>query len=138
MYEYGIFIFRRDFRIIDNHGLILLNAKVKEIIPIFIFDPIQIKKNKQYMSNPALQFICECIDNLNNILHNKLHIFYGDPLKIILSIIKNIFFKDKTIAFGFNEDFTKYSSDRDNNIKELLHSKNIDIITCDLITRYVI
>ena len=131
MYDYGIFIFRRDFRIIDNQGLILLKANVNEIIPIFIFDPKQIKKNKQYMSNPALQFICESIDNLNDILNNKLHIFYGDPLKIISSILKNIFFKNKTVAFGFNEDFTKYSIERDNNIKELLRNKNIETISCD-------
>ena len=111
-YDYGIFIFRRDFRLIDNQGLSLLSKEVKEIIPIFIFDPKQIKKNqeiKQYMSNPALQFICESIDDLNESLNNKLHIFHGEPLKIITNIIKHTFFKEKTFVFGFNEDFTRYS-----------------------------
>ena len=132
-YDYGIFIFRRDFRIIDNQGLLLLNENVKEIIPIFIFDPNQIKKKevKQYMSNPALQFICESIDDLDNSLNNKLHIFYGEPLKIITNIIKHTFFKNKTFTIGFNEDFTKYSVERDNSIKDLLNKKNIETITCD-------
>lgn len=132
-YDYGIFIFRRDFRIIDNQGLLLLNENVKEIIPIFIFDPYQIKRKdvKLYMSNPALQFICESIDDLDDTLNNKLHIFYGDPLKVISNIIKNTFFKNKSIAFGFNEDFTKYSIERDNSIKDLLKKKNIDTISCD-------
>jgi deoxyribodipyrimidine photo-lyase len=134
MYDYGIFIFRRDLRIIDNQGLVLLSGIVKEIIPVFIFDTNQIKKTqeiKKYMSNPALQFICESIDDLNNSLHDKLHIFYGDPVKTIANILKNTIFKNKSIVFGFNEDFTKYSIERDNNIKEFLNNNNIDIITCD-------
>lgn len=133
-YDYGIFIFRRDFRIIDNQGLCLLSNNVKEIIPIFIFDPNQIKNThniKQYMSNPALQFICESIDDLNDTLNNKLHIFYDNPLKIISNIIKHSFFKNKSIVFGFNEDFTKYSIERDSAIKDFLNNKNIAIITCD-------
>ena len=133
-YDYGIFIFRRDFRIIDNQGLFLLSQNVKEIIPIFIFDPKQIKKTqeiKQYMSNPALQFICESIDDLNESLNNKLHIFYGEPLKIITNIIKHAFFKNKTFVFGFNEDFTKYSMERDNGIKDFLKNKDIETISCD-------
>jgi deoxyribodipyrimidine photolyase len=34
----GVFIFRRDFRLVDNGGLYFLSEKVDKIIPIFIFD----------------------------------------------------------------------------------------------------
>ena len=36
--EIGFYIFRKDFRIKDNRGLIKLSEKVKFIIPIFIYD----------------------------------------------------------------------------------------------------
>ena len=49
--DYGIFIFRRDLRIVDNQGLILLSENCKEIIPIFIFDPNQIKKTQTINKN---------------------------------------------------------------------------------------
>ena len=68
-YDYGIFIFRKDLRIIDNRGLIKLANECKEIIPIFIFDPYQVdlnSKTKNYLSFHALRFICEGIKDLNN------------------------------------------------------------------------
>ena len=34
-YENGLFIFRRDLRIVDNNGLNLLNSKCKNIYTIF-------------------------------------------------------------------------------------------------------
>ena len=36
-FENGLFIFRRDLRIVDNNGLNLLNEKCKNIYTIFIF-----------------------------------------------------------------------------------------------------
>ena len=42
----SIFIFRRDFRIFDNHGLIKCFEESDEVLLIFIFTPEQITKNK--------------------------------------------------------------------------------------------
>ena len=66
-YDLGIFIFRRDLRIVDNRGLIKLSEKCKYIIPIFIFDPEQIDLNARTansLSFPALRFICESVPEL--------------------------------------------------------------------------
>ena len=41
-YENGLFIFRRDFRVIDNVGLNLANSICKRIYPVFIFTPEQV------------------------------------------------------------------------------------------------
>ena len=52
--DLGIFIFRKDMRIIDNLGLIKLSEKTKEILPIFIFDPYQVDlttKTKNYFTS---------------------------------------------------------------------------------------
>ena len=36
-FQNGLFIFRRDLRIIDNNGLNIANESCKNIYPIFIF-----------------------------------------------------------------------------------------------------
>jgi len=41
-FENGLFIFRRDLRIVDNNSLNLLSTLCKNIYTIFIFTPEQI------------------------------------------------------------------------------------------------
>ena len=139
--DIGIFIFRRDLRIEDNRGLIKLSENCKNIIPIFIFDPYQAdlnSHNKNYLSFPVLKFICESLKELDISIKkfkSKLYIFYGKPINAIMYIIKSLqnskkFSKSK-ISVGFNEDFSKYSIERDNFIKNTLKKNDIDVITSD-------
>ena len=97
-FDYGLYIFRKDLRIEDNRGLIKLQKKCKEIIPIFIFDPNQVdltSKTKYYLSFPALRFLCEAVGKLHsNLLKIKslLYIFYGEP-KIVVNYLLTYFQK---------------------------------------------
>jgi deoxyribodipyrimidine photo-lyase len=143
LYEYGIFIFRKDLRIIDNRGLINLSKKCNKIIPIFIFDPKQVDFNtitKNYLSIPALRFICESVKDLNNSIINsnsnsKLNIFYGEPIKVIKHIqkyiTKHLNLDQTNIIIGFNADYTNYSLKRDNIIINYCQKQNIKILICD-------
>ena len=70
---YTLFIFRRDYRTQDNIGLNYCMQNFKNIIPIFIFTPEQIKTNK-YFSNSIVQFLCESLEELTKEI--PLHIFY--------------------------------------------------------------
>lgn len=83
----NIFIHRRDLRIEDNFGLIFADQTYKNIVPIFIFDPIQIyKENNDYFSNRFVQFMCESLDNLKKSYINKnskLTFFEGEPYYIL-------------------------------------------------------
>ena len=63
-YNTSIFIFTRDLRLEDNTTLIHLSQLSKYVIPIFIFNPIQINNN-EYKSDNCVQFMCECLDQLN-------------------------------------------------------------------------
>jgi len=135
--DFGIYIFRKDFRIEDNRGLIKLQKECKEIIPIFIFDPYQIEKNsknKDYMSYRALRFICESIEDLGNFIKkekSKLNIFNDKPENVIEYLI-NLFKKEnKKICIGFNEDFTEYSIKRDKLIKNICDKNKIKMIVND-------
>lgn len=129
-------------RIVDNRGLINLNEKCNEILPIFIFDPYQVdltSKTKNYLSFPALRFICESLKDLDKQITksksgSKLYVFYGNYLKVLEYILKQIKkdFGDKKIAIGFNADYTEYSLQRDKQIIDFCISKKIDsVITHD-------
>jgi deoxyribodipyrimidine photo-lyase len=134
----GLYIFRRDLRIIDNISLYLLSKKCNFIIPIFILDKNQIKendKNKNYFSYNTVQFICESLIDLDKELKKKnsrLHLYYGEPDKIISKIIKKL--KGHELIIGFNKDYSKYAEKRDKKIKDICNRDNIEICSENDIT----
>jgi deoxyribodipyrimidine photo-lyase len=135
VYTYGIFIFRKDLRINDNRGLIKLAKECDEIIPVFIFDPYQVdlnSKTKNYLSYPALRFICEGVKDLDKSIGKKgLNVFYGNPIEVLKHILKELKIDNKSLALGFNADFTEYSIKRDNGIMDFCNTNNINLIVCD-------
>ena len=46
--ENGLFIFRRDFRIVDNKGLILASNKCTNLYTVFIFTPEQVSDTNKF------------------------------------------------------------------------------------------
>ena len=126
----GIFIFRKDMRIIDNRGLIKLSENVESIIPIFIFDPYQVEitsKTKNYLSFPALRFICESVISLDQDLkkvNSRLNVFYDDPVNVIKYLNK----KYDNFCIGYNEDYTRYSLERDSKIDNYCKKNGINVI----------
>lgn len=129
---YGIYIFRRDLRLDDNHGLINLMKKCDKIIPVFFLDKKQIIKsdhNQHYFSNNAVQFMCESLNDLDKQLKNKnskLFYFFGHPDDILDNILKQL--KDHTIIVGWNADYSKYSFTRDEALTKICKKYNSDII----------
>ena len=126
MYQNSIFIFRRDFRLTDNSGLIEALENSKNVIPIFIFTPEQIDKNP-YKSDNAIQFMIESLTELENKIKKKngqLYYFYGKQDKIISKIIKN----NNIDAIYFNKDWTPYAIKRDEKINKLCIKKDIDCV----------
>jgi len=126
MYQNSIFIFRRDFRLTDNSGLIEALHNSKNVIPIFIFTPEQIDKNS-YKSDNAIQFMIESLTELENKIKKKkgqLYYFYGKQDKIINKIIKN----NNIDAVYFNKDWTPYAIKRDEKINKLCLKKDIDCV----------
>ena len=123
MYKKSLFIFRRSFRLQDNTALIEALKQSKNVIPIFIFTPEQVKNNK-YKSNNAIQFMIEALNDLDKDLKkkgSKLNFFY-DEIDILNKIIK----KEKIDAIFVNMDYTKYSTDRDKKILKICKENCID------------
>lgn len=132
--SYSLFIFRRDLRLSDNNGLNYAMKNCENIIPIFIFTPEQITKQNKYRSDSAVQFMCESLTELDKELRqnrSKLHIFYGDNIKVISKIINKI----KIASVIFNMDYTPYARKRDKKIEKLCQKKEIE---CHIIEDYLL
>jgi deoxyribodipyrimidine photo-lyase len=123
----GLFIFHRDFRITDNKSLIELSKKVDKIFCCFIFTPEQVSKENLYKSSNAIQFMIECLEDLNDTLKNnnsELFCFYGDTIEIVKKLVDKLIIS--TIAF--NKDFTPYAIERTLNMEKLCKNKEIELI----------
>ena len=89
----NLFIFRRDFRLIDNKGLEYAMNNFDNIIPIFIFTPEQITKKNKFISNNSIQFMIESLKDLDSELHknnSKLHIFKGNNITVLKKYINKL------------------------------------------------
>jgi deoxyribodipyrimidine photo-lyase len=135
-YENGLFIFRRDLRIIDNNGLNLANSKCKNMYTIFIFTPEQVTSANKFKSDNAVQFMIESLKDLSsqiNKMGGKLLTFYGHNDKVIADCIKAW---DIDVVC-FNLDITPYARERDEKILKLCqHMKtyimcNYDYYLCE-------
>lgn len=117
-FENGLFIFRRDLRIVDNNGLNLLNEKCKNIYTIFIFTPEQVSGVNSYKSDNAIQFMIESLEDLESQISNKggkLYCFYGHNEKIVGQCIKDL----NIDVVCFNLDYSPYAIKRDKGIIDL-------------------
>lgn len=124
-YNRSIFIFRRDFRLADNKGLIAALTESDTVIPIFIFTPQQVTNNK-YKSDNCVQFMIESLEDLNKELNSKgsrILYFYGQPNDIIEKLIK-----DKKLGVDsiyVNMDYTPFSIKRDEGIGRVCKKYNV-------------
>lgn len=114
-FERGLFIFRRDYRTVDNIGLNLANSKCKVVYPIFIFTPEQVGSGNQYKSDNAVQFMIDSLGDLNKQTGNKLTCYYGNNLTVISALVKAL----DIDYICFNLDYTPYAVERDRSIFEL-------------------
>ena len=128
----SIFIFRRDYRLYDNIGLINCLKNNKNIIPIFIFTPEQITNKNNYKSSNAIQFMIESLKELNQKI--KLNLFFGNDIKVINEIINNNNIK----SIYTNTDYSPFAIKRDIKINNFCKKNNIlfkkydDILLYDL------
>jgi len=89
--ENGLFIFRRDLRIVDNNGLNFLSTLCNNIYAIFIFTPEQVGSGNKYKSKNAIQFMIESLEDLASHISKEgghLYTFYGHNEKVIEDCIK--------------------------------------------------
>jgi deoxyribodipyrimidine photo-lyase len=116
--ENGLFIFRRDLRIVDNNGLNFLSTLCNNIYTIFIFTPEQVGSGNKYKSDNAVQFMVRSLEDLASEIKKEggnLYTFYGDNEKVIADCIKAW---DINLV-AFNLDITPYARIRDDGIVKM-------------------
>jgi len=128
MYENGLFLFRRDFRVIDNTGLIQFSKQCKNLYCCFIFTPEQASKANAYRSTNALQFMIESLDDLRNELRihgGELYLFHGTNRSVLSTIIRQC----NIHCIGYNKDYTPYAVKRDGEVTLLCDKHSIECLT---------
>ena len=123
----NLFWFRRDLRLIDNHGLYEALQSELPVLPIFIFDTNILDKleNKE---DKRVDFIFQALEKLNEYLEKQgksIQFFYGKPLEIYQKLTE----KYNIESVFFNEDYEPYAIKRDQEIADFLNKKGINFHT---------
>jgi deoxyribodipyrimidine photo-lyase len=119
----SVFLFRRDFRLADNHGLLNALENSNAVFPLFIFDPRQSSKHA-YFSKPGFQFLVESLLDLDDQLNeygSKLHILEGQPHEVLIKFALDTAAESVYV----NRDYTPYSIERDIKIAAALAEQGI-------------
>ena len=102
MVKNGLFLFHRDFRIVDNIGIIEASKKCDKLYTCFIFTPEQVQHNA-YKSNNCVQFMIESLKDLSkqiNQANGKLIILYDSTIDALKQLIQIL----NIDCLYFNED----------------------------------
>ena len=125
----GLFIFHRDFRISDNIALNNAGFICDKLYTCFIFTPEQVTRRNSYKSNNSVQFMIESLQDLNDTIKTnggELLCFYGKQTVILKQLISEL---NLTHVF-FNDDYSPYAIQRDDETKQLCDKLKVDCITC--------
>ena len=107
----GLFIFHRDFRIIDNVGLMQASKLCDNLYTCFIFTPDQVGKENTFRSQNAIQFMIESLTELETDIREQngtLLLFYGEQITILRKLCTTL----NIDAVFFNQDYTPYAVNR--------------------------
>ncbi|MBD3270833.1 deoxyribodipyrimidine photo-lyase [Candidatus Peregrinibacteria bacterium] len=125
----AIHIFRRDLRLEDNTALMFALENAESVVPVFIFDNRQVDQN-DFRSENAVQFMIESLKNLDSSLNDRggsLVVYYGDLNQKLEELIK----KYQPDLVTFNKDYTPFSQERDEQIKEIMRIHNVEVKSFD-------
>lgn len=126
MKKISIFWFRRDLRLEDNTGLYYALEQEKNVLPLFIFDKNILDKLEE-KEDARLSFIHSEVAKLSKQLQKSgsdILTKYGTPKEVYKELmetydIENIY---------TNRDYEPYAKERDQEIKSLVKSKEIQFL----------
>ena len=121
----SLFWHRRDLRTEDNSGLFKALTNSSSVIPVFIFDKSILESLEK--DDVRVSFIHEELIKIKNNYQNNgsdLHIYFGDPLKLIPKLAiehscKKVF---------TNNEYEPYAISRDEKVKGKLSENGIEFI----------
>ena len=117
----GLFIFHRDFRLIDNTSLIDASKKCESLHLCFIFTPTQVTDINKYRSDNSIQFMIESLKELQENINGTFNVFYGENENVLNDILR----RNTIDAVFFNIDYSPFAIKRDEMMKNICNQNNI-------------
>jgi deoxyribodipyrimidine photo-lyase len=121
--EVTVFWFRRDLRLDDNIGFLAALKSDYPVLPLFIFDTEILDKLPE--DDARVTFIFDTLQQMRDELQKKydssIAILNGEPV----DIFKNLLFDYEVKKVYTNHDYEPYAKQRDNEIREYLHSQEV-------------
>ncbi len=130
-YSRGIFIFRRDLRLVDNTALNKAASECDEVLPVFIFDKQQVsKKENKYFSENAFAFMLASLREVQDEIEKQGGVLcVGEG--IYEEALQKILLSYKPEAVYANRDYTPFARARDEKIAKMLEKNHIQFHLCD-------
>lgn len=126
----GLFIFRRDLRIVDNTALIKAHKECDKVFTIFIFTPEQVSEKNRFKSDGAVKFMIGALDALKHEIGSnggKLTTLYGENNDVVKRCISQ--WNIDTVYW--NKDYTPYAKRRDAMLIKMCIKLNKTTVECD-------
>ena len=120
----GLFIFRRDLRLIDNVGLYRASKMCDRLYTCFIFTPEQVTNENKYKSNNSVLYMIDSLKELENDINKQggeLITLFGKQEEVVNQLIHKLNLR----GVFFNKDYSPYALDRDNKIKQVCEKEDI-------------
>lgn len=114
-----LYIFHRDFRLVDHKGLEAVKTLIQEgssVVPIFIFTPEQVSTENKFRSLNSIQFMIASLMELNETLRaqgTRLFCFYGRNLEVIESLRQQLSIQ----AVVETKDYTPFAKQREKDFR---------------------
>jgi len=121
----GLFIFRRDLRIVDNVGLMAACAACKRVYTCFIFTPEQVGAGNKFRSQNAVDFMMESLESLAGEIRSvggELIFMHGKNRDVVRELVETLGIN----ALFFNRDYSPYAVKRDEEIDKWCQSAGIE------------
>ena len=122
-YKKSLFVFRRDYRLDDNTGLIQACENSEEVIPCFLFEKSLINENNPVFAKMRIRFMIDSLKDLHEQAKNCNILFKQDSIS---SLISSSIKQDEINAVFMNRDNSPYGRFRDNHFKLACEKNNID------------
>ena len=114
----SIFLFQRSLRLEDNLGLIECLNNSDKVYPIFCVDPRQATKKNSFLSQFALGFMLQSLEDLDKQFwefNKKLCFLYGEPHIVLKSFI----LKYQIETIYLNKDYTPFARQRASDLQNI-------------------
>lgn len=121
----GLFIFRRDLRIVDNVGLMAACARCSRVYTCFIFTPEQVGAGNKFRSQNAVDFMMESLGSLAAEIRaagGELIFMHGKNKGVVRELVETLGIN----AVFFNRDYSPYAMKRDEEIDKWCQSAGIE------------